>query len=146
MFFLPNLQLVNNDQSLYFDVYINDEIFGMIAPIFQDLSQKNLSEDEAHIYIDQALEQIKKDFENPPSKEEIDKQVYEKMKKFSPKKPIRETLNADLPLAIDHFRYFAVSSALKKEQLVKLTMIPSLTITMNLSALLDKLSLGTSLF
>jgi hypothetical protein len=84
MFFLPNLQLVNNDQSLYFDVYINDEIFGMIAPIFQDLSQKNLSEDEAHIYIDQALEQIKKDFENPPSKEEIDKQVYEKMKKFSP--------------------------------------------------------------
>jgi aldehyde dehydrogenase len=107
MFFLPNLQLVNNDQSLYFDVYINDEIFGMIAPIFQDLSQKNLSEDEAHIYIDQALEQIKKDFENPPSKEEIDKQVYEKMKKFSPKKPIRETLNADLPLAIDHFRYFA---------------------------------------
>ncbi len=29
-------------------------------------------------------------------------------------KPIRETLNADIPLAVDHFRYFAARSAPRK--------------------------------
>lgn len=73
---------VKNNQSLYYDIYIRDEIFGIKAPIFADLSEKNISESELQPYIDQALEKMKKDFENPPSKEEIEKQVYVKVKGF----------------------------------------------------------------
>ena len=40
-------------------------------------------------------------------------------------KPIRETVNADLPLAIDHFRYFAVSSAPRKAGSPNSTPTPS---------------------
>ncbi|WP_111646378.1 hypothetical protein [Paranoxybacillus vitaminiphilus] len=77
-------EFVENDQSLYYDIYINDEILGIRAPIFADLSKKKLSEDEIQPYINKALETIKRDFENPPSKEEIDKQINEKMEKFNP--------------------------------------------------------------
>ena len=73
---------VKSNQSLYYDIYISDEIFGIKAPIFADLSKKNISESELQPYIDQALEKMKKDFENPPSKEEIEKQVYVKVKGF----------------------------------------------------------------
>jgi hypothetical protein len=108
-------ELVNNDQSLYYDVYINDEIFGMIAPVFLDLSQQNISEDEAQIYIDQALKQIKKDFENPPSKEEIDKQVYEKMKKFSPKKEKNGfTITKFIYILLGAFLIWSIMVPLKK--------------------------------
>jgi hypothetical protein len=82
---IKNLKkFVENDQSLYYDIYINDEILGIRAPVLADLSKKKLSEDEIQPYINKALETIKKDFENPPSKEEIDKQVYKKMEKFNP--------------------------------------------------------------
>lgn len=77
-------EFVENDQSLNYDIYINDEILGIRAPIFADLSKKKLSEDEIQPYINKALETIKRDFENPPSKEEIDKQINEKMEKFNP--------------------------------------------------------------
>jgi hypothetical protein len=77
-------EFVAKNQSLFYDIYINDEILGIKAPIFADLSKNKLSEDEIQNYINKALERIKKDFENPPSKEEIDKQVSEKMEKFNP--------------------------------------------------------------
>ncbi len=75
-------EYVENDRSLYYDIYIYDHILGMRAPIFADLSKTEVSEAEVEPYINQALQKIKEDFENPPSSEEIDKQVSEAMAKF----------------------------------------------------------------
>lgn len=46
-------------------------------------------------------------------------------------KPIRETLNADVPLAIDHFRYFAACIRAQEGGSAKSTMKLSLTTSMN---------------
>ena len=59
-------------------------------------------------------------------------------------KPVRETLNADIPLAVDHFRYFAGLFVLRKVLLVKLMIKPLLIIFMNHLVSLDKLFRGTS--
>lgn len=74
---------VENDQSLYYDIYINDMILGKRAPIFADVSAEKPSEDEIQFYINRAVETIRKDFEEPPSQEEINKQINEKMGKFN---------------------------------------------------------------
>ncbi|MBB5356637.1 putative Zn-dependent peptidase [Anoxybacillus mongoliensis] len=74
---------VENDQSLYYDIYINDTILGKRAPIFADVSGEKPSEDEIQSYINRAVETIRKDFEEPPSQEEINKQINEKMGKFN---------------------------------------------------------------
>ncbi|MCX8003286.1 MAG: hypothetical protein N2661_12010, partial [Anoxybacillus mongoliensis] len=74
---------VENDQSLYYDIYINDTILGKRAPIFADVSAEKPSEDEIRSYINRAVETIRKDFEEPPSQEEINKQINEKMGKFN---------------------------------------------------------------
>ncbi|MCG3084476.1 hypothetical protein JEG43_11990 [Anoxybacillus sp. LAT_35] len=74
---------VENDQSLYYDIYINDTILGKRAPIFADVSTEKPSEDEIQSYINRAIETIRKDFEEPPSQEEINKQINERMKKFN---------------------------------------------------------------
>ena len=47
-------------------------------------------------------------------------------------KPIRETLAADIPLAIDHFRYFAGCIRAQKVEFPKLMKTPLPTIFMNL--------------
>ena len=46
-------------------------------------------------------------------------------------KPIRETLAADIPLAIDHFRYFAGCIRAQEAAFPKLMKIPLPTISMN---------------
>ncbi|WP_297990652.1 hypothetical protein [uncultured Anoxybacillus sp.] len=74
---------VENDQSLYYDIYINDTILGKRAPIFADVSAEKPPEDEIQSYINRAVETIRKDFEEPPSQEEINKQINEKMGKFN---------------------------------------------------------------
>ncbi len=61
-------------------------------------------------------------------------------------KPIRETTAADMPLAIDHFRYLRASSVRKKVQSLKLTMTRWLITSMSLWVLLGKSSRGTSRF
>ena len=42
-------------------------------------------------------------------------------------KPIRETLNADLPLAVDHFRYFAGAIRAQEGSLSQIDETPSPT-------------------
>lgn len=59
-------------------------------------------------------------------------------------KPVRETLAADLPLAIDHFRYFAGCIRPRRAPLVKSTRTLWPTISMSLWGWSDKLSRGTS--
>jgi aldehyde dehydrogenase len=56
-------------------------------------------------------------------------------------KPIRETLNADLPLAVDHFRYFA---ARRKGLSPRSTRTPSHTTSMSRSAWSARSFRGTS--
>jgi hypothetical protein len=104
-------KFVENDQSLYYDIYINDEILGIRAPIFADLSKKKLSEDEIQPYINKTLETIKKDFENPPSKEKIDKQVYDKMEKFNP--PVEQQDYSIILLLIGFLLVFSIFIALR---------------------------------
>ncbi len=59
-------------------------------------------------------------------------------------KPIRETLNADLPLAVDHFRYFAGCCAPRRVVPPKLTKPRWPIISMNRWGWSDRLSRGTS--
>ena len=61
-------------------------------------------------------------------------------------KPIHETRAADIPLVVDDFRYFAVSSEHKKVEYRKLIMILLPTTSMKHLVLLDRLFLGISRF
>ena len=54
-------------------------------------------------------------------------------------KPIRETLAADIPLAIDHFRYFAGCIRAQEGGISELMKIPSLIIIMNQLVWLGKI-------
>lgn len=58
-------------------------------------------------------------------------------------KPVRETLEADIPLAIDHFRYFAGCIRAQRVASVRLTMIRLLIIITNHWVWLGKSFLGT---
>ena len=59
-------------------------------------------------------------------------------------KPVRETLNADLPLAVDHFRYFAGACAPRKAAPPKSMKKPWPIISMSRWAWSGRLSRGTS--
>ena len=59
-------------------------------------------------------------------------------------KAIRETLNADLPLAIDHFRYFAGAIRAQEGGLSQIDDDTVAIISMSLLELSDKLFLGIS--
>ena len=59
-------------------------------------------------------------------------------------KPIRETLNADLPLAVDHFRYFAGAIRAQEGSLRRSTTTPSPTTSTSRSAWSARSSRGTS--
>ena len=59
-------------------------------------------------------------------------------------KPIRETVNADIPLAIDHFRYFAGCIRARKAASPRSTTIPWPTTSTSRSASSGRSSRGTS--
>lgn len=59
-------------------------------------------------------------------------------------KPIREALAADIPLAADHFRYFAGRSAPRRARSPRSTRTPSPTTSTSRSASSGRLSRGTS--
>ena len=59
-------------------------------------------------------------------------------------KPIRETMAADIPLAIDHWRYLPAASAPRKAAFPRSTTTPSPIISMSRSASWDRSSPGTS--
>ena len=59
-------------------------------------------------------------------------------------KPIRETLAADLPLAIDHFRYFAGAIRAQEGGSPRSTRTPSPTTSTSRSASSGRSSRGTS--
>ena len=59
-------------------------------------------------------------------------------------KPIRETSAADVPLAIDHFRYFASCIRAQEGESARLIAKPWRITSMNLLAWWGKLSRGTS--
>lgn len=59
-------------------------------------------------------------------------------------KPIRETLGADIPLAIDHFRYFAGAIRAQEGSTGRSTTTPSRTTSTNRSASSRRSSRGTS--
>ena len=61
-------------------------------------------------------------------------------------KPIRETLAADIPLAIDHFRYFAGCVRAQEGSLAELDDTTVLTISMNRWGWWGRSFLGTSRF
>jgi aldehyde dehydrogenase len=59
-------------------------------------------------------------------------------------KPIRETLNADIPLTVDHFRYFAGCLRAQEGGISRSTRTPSPTTSMSRSASSARSSRGTS--
>ena len=59
-------------------------------------------------------------------------------------KPVRETLAADIPLAVDHFRYFAGVCAHRRAGSASSTRTPSRTTSTSRSAWSDRSSRGTS--
>lgn len=59
-------------------------------------------------------------------------------------KPVRETLAADIPLAIDHFRYFAGSSGPRRARSASWTRTPSRTTSTSRWAWSARSSRGTS--
>ena len=59
-------------------------------------------------------------------------------------KPIRETLTADLPLAVDHFRYFAGAIRAQEGRSRRSTTTPSPTTSTSRSAWSGRSSRGTS--
>lgn len=59
-------------------------------------------------------------------------------------KPVRETLAADIPLAIDHFRYFAGRCAPRRARSASWTTTPSRTTSMSRSGSWPRSSRGTS--
>lgn len=59
-------------------------------------------------------------------------------------KAVRETLNADIPLAIDHFRYFASAIRAQEVRSHSLTKTPSRTTTTSRSGWSGRSSPGTS--
>lgn len=61
-------------------------------------------------------------------------------------KPIRETANADIPLAIEHMRYYAGWTTKITGQTIPVNGLTLTIPAMNRSGLSGKSSLGTSLF
>jgi len=71
---------IETDTDLYYDIFVNDEIFGKEAHVYDDARGRELSEQEINQYVEEILADNKKYFENPPSEEELYSEIDKIMK------------------------------------------------------------------
>lgn len=72
--------LIESDTDLYYDIFVNDMIFGKEAHIYDDARGRKLTEEEIEQYKNNIIESNKKYINNPPSQEELYIEIDQIMK------------------------------------------------------------------
>lgn len=111
------------DTDLYYEIFVNDLIFGKEAHIYDDARGRELTEDEINQYKEAILESNKKYIQNPPSEEEL----YSEIDKIMEEKGITSYYRK-----MNIFDYLTLPSTI-------ILMIIALLIIINIKPILDRI-------